>query len=102
MKQIDECKEAYYAAHPRERALDEAPVAPVDVPEPARVQPMRDRDQPRRLVFHVSAETDDQWLVSTALRKLRQGLSSRNDAISVITSDFENHAALLPPLPICC
>ena len=102
LKQIDECKEAYYVAHPRERALDEAPTAPTDVPEPTRVQPTRDRDQPRRLVFHVSAETDDQWLVSTALRKLRQSLSSRNDAISVITSDFEDHAALLPPLPICC
>ena len=102
LKQIEECKDAYYSAHPGEREFDEAPSAPIDVPEPTRTQPTRDRDQPRRLVYQVSAENDDAWLVSAGLRKLRRDLSSRNDAISIMTLDFENHAILLPPIPISC
>ena len=72
---MERCKKEYLASHP---AIDRSDDGVTGVPrlEPTRRQPARDREQPRRFVFHVSEflPNDSEDMVIEGLRALRHSV----------------------------
>ena len=93
LKQISDCQEEYLKAHPGEREVDDAVPNDEPLPQPTRIQPIRDRERTSRLMYQLQAHNeDDHWLVNPGLRSLRQDLARRNDAMSVMSIDFTDYA----------
>ena len=67
----------------------DAEVTGVPRPQPTRQQPVRDRDQPRRFVFHVSQLGTDanDGLVPIGLQELRRSIKAKSSAVVAATTD---------------
>ena len=99
LEQIEQCKEAYYAAHPSEKADDERETEPPRArPEPTRVMPPRERSVPRRLILNITAapSDDSQWLATRGLRELRKAIVSRRCAVGPAPDEFHHYAVMVP------
>ena len=101
LEQIEQCKEAYYAAHPSEKADDEREAEPPRArPEPTRVVPSRERNVPRRLILNISTAPpdDNQWLATRGLRELRRAIANRRCAEGPAPDEFYHYAMMVPEI----
>jgi hypothetical protein len=96
LEQIDHCKSEWLLANPSaaRAAQREAPAQPV----PTSSQPARDRDQPRRFMFHITQldESDSRWLVPSGLAALRRASQLNCSVLTLSSTDYSEYAVRIP------
>jgi len=93
LDQMERCKKEYLASHPAIDRSDDG-VTGVPRPEPTRRQPARDREQPRRFVFHVSElrPCDSEDMAIEGLRALRQSVRARGNVARLMAISPFSHS----------
>ena len=101
LEQIEQCKAAYYAAHPAEKVEDEKETEPFRArPEPTRVMPSRERGVPRRMILNIAPTYpgDSQWMATRGLQGLRKAIAGRRCAVDPAPDDFHYYAMMIPEI----